>query len=146
MYESPVETYVKEISHKVVEGFDEYTVKSIIECGIRINRDELTRALFYDREQYQKGYADAKAEERWIPLKDGYPEDGTYCLVTIECSYGKSVIMAGFSENFRKWDFSGEVERKAFYRSDPVWGCIEVGGVVAWKPLPKPYERREKEK
>lgn len=154
MYESPIKVLstevIDDICAKINKDFSEYVLKEIAKCAIVVSEDELIKALAYDRDQYRKGYKDGykdgKAEQGWIPLKDGYPKDGTYCLVTIECSYGKSVIMAGFSENFRKWDFSGEVERRAFYRNDPVWGCIEVGGVVAWKPLPKPYERREKER
>ena len=42
-------------TNKTVE---EYIYKSILNVGVDVDRNELIRALRYDREQYEKGYRD----------------------------------------------------------------------------------------
>lgn len=54
MYESPIYLYTKEIQHKL-EG-DILTV--LHSHGISVDKDELIKALQYDRMQYDAGYAD----------------------------------------------------------------------------------------
>ena len=58
MYESPIEMIVKDIQLKQEEGI----FKAIQECKISVDREELLKALQYDREQYKKGYSDRDAE------------------------------------------------------------------------------------
>ena len=62
MYESPINLYVQETIRKMEsEREDAITAKISESIGIDINKDELIKALQYDRQQYHKGYADAKA-------------------------------------------------------------------------------------
>lgn len=58
MYESPINLIQKElrIAH------DNGILKAISEVGIDVDKDELIKALRYDREQYQKGYEDGFKE------------------------------------------------------------------------------------
>ena len=58
MYEPPIqvitEGFLRQLegdAHRVVEGY-----------GITIDKDELMRALQYDRNQYQKGYEDGQKD------------------------------------------------------------------------------------
>ena len=56
MYESPI---------KVIQGnlemqFEGGILKAVQRADITVDRDELIRALRYDREQYQKGFDDAR--------------------------------------------------------------------------------------
>ena len=59
MYKSPVELLVTEIEHQIVKQQDEEIYKAVAHYVPNVNKAELIRALNYDREQYEKGYADA---------------------------------------------------------------------------------------
>ena len=55
-YQSPIEL----IADKVRMEQDEYVVRCVQKMGVKVDRDELIRALKYDRDQYEKGYADGR--------------------------------------------------------------------------------------
>lgn len=65
MYESPIDIIYSEMQTKL-EG---KVFKAVQNVGINVNKDELIKALSYDRHQYEKGYADAKAEQQWIRVE-----------------------------------------------------------------------------
>jgi len=56
-YKSPIEIIYKDIQLRMDNGI----LKAVQECNIHVDRDELIRALQYDRGQYEKGYADGVA-------------------------------------------------------------------------------------
>lgn len=58
MYESPIEVIQKEIKTQVEN--DVY--KAVLDTGVVVDKDELVRALQYDRNQYDKGYADGRSD------------------------------------------------------------------------------------
>ena len=66
MYESPIsitERLLDEYAKMVIERRDNEIlakVQSVVD--VDVDKAELLRALQYDRNQYEKGYADAKAE------------------------------------------------------------------------------------
>ena len=70
MYESPIELIQKQMQLDL----ESKIMSAVQEVGISVDKDELVRALKYDRDQYEKGYADAKAEQgdmipvEWIEL------------------------------------------------------------------------------
>lgn len=75
MYESPIHVYYTDVKHQL-EG---EILTAIHRVGISVDKDELLRALSYDRGQYNKGYADGKAEATvhgyWVGLEyDGYAD------------------------------------------------------------------------
>lgn len=53
-YQSPIEMIATEMSTK----FENDCVSICQSYGINVNRDELVKALAYDREQYDKGFKD----------------------------------------------------------------------------------------
>ena len=57
MYESPISIY-EQISNDYVKQKDEYIYQAIVKVGVDVNKEELIKALAYDREQYSKGFAD----------------------------------------------------------------------------------------
>ena len=62
MYESPINLYMQEIMSKMEnERENAITAKISESIGVDIDKGELIKALQYDRQQYSKGYADAKA-------------------------------------------------------------------------------------
>ena len=62
MYESPIKLITSQITSELVQGVDGEIFKAVQKVGVMVDRDELLRALAYDGEQYQKGYADRDAE------------------------------------------------------------------------------------
>ena len=55
-YKSPITV----IQDKMSVEFDNGILKAITKVDIDVNKDELVKALEYDRNQYQNGYEDAK--------------------------------------------------------------------------------------
>lgn len=53
-YESPIQVAYREIQN----AFDNDVLKAVLSYGISVDKDELIRALQYDRKQYEKGFAD----------------------------------------------------------------------------------------
>ena len=63
MYESPIELVHRHINgmrEEIDKKTGELIVKSCMEIGININREELVRMAQYDRGRYEKGYTDGK--------------------------------------------------------------------------------------
>ena len=70
MYESPIKIdYAEPIYESVIGQFDEAVMKAVQRVNISVDRDELVRALQYDRDQYEKGFRDgvasAKRQGEW---------------------------------------------------------------------------------
>lgn len=126
MYKSPIDLIY---DHLVTEQENE-VFKAVVRCGIDVDKDELIKALAYDRRQYDLGYADGKmdAEPQWIPCSERLPEDDRTKVVTLA---------------------NGNAE--AGYYSNGDWWCVgdtislENPTVIAWMPLPKPYEVEDEE-
>ena len=57
-YKSPVELYYNDI----VAEFDAEVLKCVQKVVIDVDKDELYKALRYDREQYEKGYEDGRKD------------------------------------------------------------------------------------
>ena len=58
MYESPIKVIQGELETQL-EG---EILKAVHRVGVTVDRDELIRALRYDRKQYQKGFDDARED------------------------------------------------------------------------------------
>lgn len=92
MYESPITTIVKDLGMKVAQSFDDAVEKELqgfeYEMGVHIDRDELIKALKYDRDQYDKGYEDGKADAvqhgHWIIVADEWDCELAVCSVCCE--------------------------------------------------------------
>lgn len=57
-YQSPIEVFQTQIKSQI----DGEIYKAVMKVGINVNKDELLKALQYDRDQYQKGYIDRDSE------------------------------------------------------------------------------------
>ena len=117
MYESPITIVYGDIETEFKEKTESLIVRCVQNVGVDVNKDELIKALSYDRGQYDKGYADAKAEiirckdcKHWIPYDwmfsevwqsrniNDYPEDEigcNYCDMAMKandfCSRGERI-------------------------------------------------------
>lgn len=60
MYESPIEKIFGDIQFQIIKHDEEQLMCSVSQAvGYNVDKDELLKALQYDRQQYQKGYVDA---------------------------------------------------------------------------------------
>ena len=59
-YESPItiDHLVKNIAEESANEIDKLTYKAIMQVGVRVDKEELIKALTYDRNQYNKGFED----------------------------------------------------------------------------------------
>ena len=61
MYKAPIELLSTQMSEHKFDT-EKMVIEAVFKTGVNVDKDELIRALQYDRDQYNKGYADAKAE------------------------------------------------------------------------------------
>ena len=66
MYESPI----KIITGKIQTQIDDEIYRAVQNVGINVDREELLKALEYDRGQYEKGFDDGFAQALEIALQD----------------------------------------------------------------------------
>lgn len=59
MYKSPIEIIYSSIEAQM----ENEIYKEVLKYGINVDKDELIKALKYDRNQYQKGYQDCMDEK-----------------------------------------------------------------------------------
>ena len=57
-YQSPIEVFQTQMQSQIVGEI----YKAVMKVGVNVDKDELLKALQYDRNQYQKGYADRDSE------------------------------------------------------------------------------------
>lgn len=113
MYESPITKLMSEISSQMIKEDEDHLMYEVRKAvGYEIDKDELLRALRYDREQYRRGYNDGTREvlqhvelatkqlreeineqiEHYIAIEDGNAEFGArYCLQIVD-KYIKKVL------------------------------------------------------
>ena len=58
MYQSPIEFITIQLNTQIEDGI----YKAVQKYGVKVDKDELIKALQYDRGQYQKGYNDRDSE------------------------------------------------------------------------------------
>lgn len=61
MWESPIQMITDDIIKDLVQKQDELLIESVRRVGFNIDKDELLKALNYDRDQYEKGYDDGRS-------------------------------------------------------------------------------------
>ncbi len=70
MYKSPIEIYTENTLKEIVKQRDGYIFQEVQRIGVDVDKEELLRALKYDRNQYDAGYADGQRDAvvhgRWI--------------------------------------------------------------------------------
>lgn len=125
MYESPIDVIFEDVKTMLEDG----VMKVTQGMGIRVDKEELIKALNYDRDQYEKGRNDALWEIgrfcEWIPCEKRLPEKEGQYLVTLDFAWGKEIEMG---EWFIFEDGHGE------------WVNPNSHVTVAWMPLPEPWK------
>lgn len=57
-YKSPITIFQDELTRQIIADTETGIFKAVYEQGIVVDKEELIKALAYDREQYQKGFQD----------------------------------------------------------------------------------------
>lgn len=120
MWKSPIEIQ-QDIVRQVDMVIEDGVMKAIQRFDINVDKEELLKALQYDRGQYEKGYQDGLNESKWIPCSERLPKRS-------------GNIIACFS--------SGTVV-ELFYKGKGIFqGIYEYSTdvIIAWMPLPEPYK------
>ena len=124
-YKSPIELVAGNLQTQIEND----AVKVVQSYGFNVDKAELEKALKYDRDQYEKGYAAGRNEHRWILISERLPDLLDYVLVSIQFDNEKPIVRSGYYEH-------GEFHLD--YGYDLKWNDPEV---KAWMPFPLPYEQ-----
>lgn len=58
MYEAPIDIVVNQTQNLILEQQENMVFQAIQNTGVNVDKEELIKALKYDRAQYQIGYSD----------------------------------------------------------------------------------------
>lgn len=61
-YKSPIEIIMDDIRKQTIIQEENNVLRAVWRSGVNVDKEELIKALEYDRHQYEKGYWDAKEE------------------------------------------------------------------------------------
>ena len=131
MYKSPFELITKQMNAQI----EDYVFNVINEVAVNVDKEELMRALQYDRDQYEQGYRDGQQVNKWISVEDRLPNNGDFVLCWYEyramdgTHEGEMIQKYGIGYYFKGW--CGEVS----------CGCD--ARIIAWQPLPTPPTVKE---
>ena len=72
-YESPIMMVTKHLASEIAKKTDDTIWEAVVKTEVVVNKEELVKALKYDRERYEKGYRvgykDAFAKLPWWARK-----------------------------------------------------------------------------
>ena len=62
LYKSPIEMMMSKAVYEAQAQHEKHILRAVLNVGINVDKEELIKALQYDRGQYDKGYADGVRE------------------------------------------------------------------------------------
>ena len=87
MWKSPIEIQ-QDIVRQVDMVVEDGVMKAIQRFDINVDKEELIKALKYDRDQYEKGYQDGVTDTnvggKWIPCSERLPEKRDWYLAVFK--------------------------------------------------------------
>ncbi len=129
-YESPIVLFSSEIdkiNSLIIEKQENAIVTKISQTiGVDISKDELIRALNYDRNQYEAGYKDGRNQDIWISVDDEFPPAGELVLC---CGEKGGMFLGKYAGN------SSLDDKPVAYTQSRTSRVLKF-----WRPLPKPPE------
>lgn len=96
MYESPIQMISEDIIKDIVKKQDGVLLEAVHRVGFDVNKEELEKALLYDRNQWERGYADGKM--------DGYHLRDSEIVRCKDCKYGHRLTDAN-GYNYRTCNY-----------------------------------------
>ena len=118
MYKSPIDIIYGQMETQM-EGD---ILRAVQRYGINVDKEELLKALQYDRGQYEKGYKDAMDKQKWIPVSERLPEEWVDVLVLSRYGFCEVAVYLGIPGKWRiTWNHD----------------LFEVDSITHWMPLPE---------
>lgn len=103
-YKPPIEIFLGQMRMEQENGI----VKAIQQQGVNVDKDELNKALAYDRDQYEKGYVNGYyaglTADKWISVEDRLPPLDYYDFVLVWDSWQKCVCIGHYSHREGRWE------------------------------------------
>ena len=90
--------------------------------------------------EYIKQLPSVQSEPRWIPVSERLPEYGQRVLVTYDLVKKYPWV------NILRYGKPMSEDKPCFYEAGSEWGDVPYDGIVAWMPLPEPYEEAKNAK
>lgn len=92
-----------DIATKIVQRQEEMVMQAVREVGIDVNKDELVKALQYDRNSYDKGYRDGFGDRESViaRIKEEIKKCDYECTIIARDSYINNKI-SSFSQGLKK--------------------------------------------
>lgn len=107
-YKSPIEVCISQLQFEREKNLEDGVIKAIQNLDITVAKDELIKALRYDREQYETGYQDGYNADKWISVNDRLPKkDGRY--LAYGSAFGRCLIGILYYDTRIKHFSDGEV-------------------------------------
>ena len=120
MYESPIEKIYGDIQSQIIKQDEEHMMYAVNQAiGYTVDKEELIKALQYDRAQYEKGYKNALEDVSELIayydyrfMQKYYPEECEqgYTLHDLNNKYGLAEIL-------KNWERYKEIESEEDKRS-----------------------------
>ena len=172
-WESPVTVVTENILKAmtdVKEAMDGKVMEAVFKVGIEVNKDELIKAMQYDRDQYEKGYRNGYnagyTTDKWISVEDRLPESGTHCLLCCDVkrydgTHSQYICDGYYAERWREECFNADDDAATEYNeeNDEYYLCegwyeviknwddyssVAIADFVThWMPLPEPPKTKE---
>ena len=137
-YESTISVFMRSLDKQMMEikaDIDNNMWSAVMEYGVHVDKDELLRALAYDRNQYQRGFVNGVSvgyqkglASRWISVDEEMPEGllPVHCLVCFDGMVGYAI-----------WDGKEWTNQFGVVSSD--------FSVTHWMSIPAPPDEKENE-
>ena len=131
MYNSPIKIYETAMQTIMEERENAIFAKVQSAFGVDVDKDELLRALQYDRGQYAKGYADGKADaaQQWIPVSERLPKPYVD-VITLR----QDLLSRANTVGLEYITIQGIADIPAWSKDHMTW----KNKVTHWMPLPEP--------
>ena len=130
-YKSPIEIVMGEMRTQ----YENEIFRAIQDVDVNVDKEELIKALEYDRGQYEKGYNDALANFEWISIEDERKPKNLHEYLCL-CSFENSTPEEHCWVMPLKWhafEGNGVVDRPHFTDEG-----VEGMRVTHWMELPLP--------
>jgi len=144
MYESPINKFIGEMQTQMVKDEEGQLMVRVTQAiGYDVDKDELIKALNYDRQQYEKGYSDGykygSNVNKWIPVSERLPKIAGVYRVTrfypTNLMNPNYLVDACFFDGSNTWYDDNRINSERDYANN----------VIAWQEDPEPYKAESEE-
>lgn len=135
-YKSPIQIIEDQLHNQIITDYENGIMKALMRYQIHVDKEELLKALQYDRGQYEQGYQDGLNADKWIPCSERLPKIGQCVLIQLDMNEYDSEYDSTIQ--VRRYDGEQDVYKWKWEGLD-IWTSEDV--VLAWQPLPQPYKK-----